>query len=78
MENSLDEEKVRAAVTYLVEEVGIESLAVRLLHSYANSSHELAIRRLAAAQYPGFFIATSADFFPDLPLRVCTLDKNLH
>ncbi len=66
VEIPLDEEKVRAAVTHLVEEEGIESLAVCLLHSYANPSHELAIRRLAAAQYPDLFISTSAEVFPDL------------
>ena len=66
VETPLDEEEVRAAITQLVEQEAIDALAVCLLHSYANPSHEMAIKKVAAEQYPDLFVSTSAEVFPDL------------
>ncbi|HUU55379.1 MAG TPA: hydantoinase/oxoprolinase family protein [Armatimonadota bacterium] len=43
---------------------GIQSLAICLLHSYANPSHERAVRDLARQLLPGVYITTSSDLLP--------------
>ena len=62
----LDETEVRNALTHLVEKEAIESLAICLLHSYANPTHEIAIKTWANEQYPQLYISTSSEVFPDL------------
>ena len=54
---------VRAARWFKKE--GIRSVAVCLLHSYANPKHERAIRRVFEREYPEAFISLSSDVMPE-------------
>lgn len=60
----IDEDAVRAQIRYLVEDLGVEALAVCLLHSYANDVHERRIAELAAQMYPDLFTSTSHQVYP--------------
>jgi N-methylhydantoinase A len=48
----------------LVREDGVESVAVCLLHAYANPEHELAVERAIAARFPGLHVSISSDVLP--------------
>jgi len=43
---------------------GIEALAICFLHAYANPAHERRARELAAARWPGLYLCTSAEIWP--------------
>ena len=43
---------------------GVESLAIALLHAYANTAHEDAVARRAAQQLPGIPVTCSAEISP--------------
>jgi N-methylhydantoinase A len=60
----LDETEVDAATIKLVEEHGIEALAICFLHSYANSDHEERAREIVAARYPELRVTTSSEVLP--------------
>ena len=64
VQRSLDLGEVRAGVETLVRRYGIESLAVCLLHSYQNPSHEQQIRALVTGEFPELCISTSAEVLP--------------
>ena len=64
VEVPLDLDGARTALQELVEGQGIESLAICLLHGYANSSHEQALREMAAA-YPELAISISSEVSPE-------------
>ena len=64
VERRLDLEAARSAVHDLVREEGIEALAICLLHSYANPTHEEALRRMVEASFPDLFVSTSSEVFP--------------
>src|SRR5690606_36320482 len=58
----------RDAVAGLVDRLaaaGIESIAVCLLHSYANAAHERAVGRLIAERHPGLYVSLSCDVAPE-------------
>jgi N-methylhydantoinase A len=55
----LDEKEVAEAVVTLVEEAGIESLAICLLHGFAHPVHEIRIAEIAARLYPDLMISVS-------------------
>ncbi|MBI2177366.1 MAG: hydantoinase/oxoprolinase family protein, partial [Candidatus Tectomicrobia bacterium] len=59
----LQEGEVLAAAGELVAE-GIEALAVCFLHAYANLSHERRARELVAARWPGLYLCTSGEIWP--------------
>lgn len=59
----IDEDSCRQALEALREQ-GIESLAVCLLHAYANPAHENVVRRLARQILPGVPCSISADILP--------------
>ena len=63
-ESVLDEAEVKAQVTRLVEEHGIEALAICFLHSYANHSHEERAREIVTNCFPQLRISTSAEVLP--------------
>ncbi|MDR7418417.1 MAG: hydantoinase/oxoprolinase family protein [Armatimonadota bacterium] len=48
----------------LIQEDGIESVAVCLLHAYANPEHEVAVERAIAARFPGLHVSLSSDVLP--------------
>ena len=62
-ETPLDEEACRLALRRLKAQ-GIESLAVCLLHSYANPAHELRVRELAEQELPGVPCSLSSEVLP--------------
>ena len=60
VELPLDEVAASAVLTELVSE-GIESIAVCLIHSYANPTHERRIRELAATSAEGLTVSLSSE-----------------
>ncbi len=65
VEIPLDLAGAQTALKGLVEEHGIESLAICLLHGYANPSHEHALREMAAAAYPHLMVSLSSEVSPE-------------
>lgn len=61
----LDLADARRAIGTLLDR-GVESLAVCLLHSYANPAHERAVAGLAAEMAPGLPVSLSADVLPEI------------
>lgn len=61
----LDEAATIALIDRLVEEGGVDSIAVCLLHAYANPAHEQAIGRLAAERHPQVYVTLSSDIAPE-------------
>ncbi len=61
----LDEAAVTALVDRLVDELGVNSIAVSLLHAYANPAHEQAIGRLIEARHPDVYVSLSSDIAPE-------------
>ena len=63
-----------------VERLGVESLAIGLLHSYANPVHELRLRELIAARRPGLPISLSCEVCPEIREfdRLCTTVVNAY
>jgi N-methylhydantoinase A len=61
----LDEQAVRALLPAL-ERDGVESVAVGLLHSYANPAHELRIRELLHEAAPRLPVSLSSEVSPEL------------
>ncbi|MDP6708438.1 MAG: hydantoinase/oxoprolinase family protein [Alphaproteobacteria bacterium] len=59
----LDEETVTAAVD-AVERAQVDAVAVCLLHSYANPSHEQRIAEILAARLPDLLVCLSSEVFP--------------
>jgi len=48
-----------------VAEAGVESVAVCLLHAYANPAHELLLKRALQQRLPGLFVTISSDILPE-------------
>jgi N-methylhydantoinase A len=65
VERALDLEDARRAVDVLLGE-RVETIAVCLLHSYANPVHELAIRDLIAQRAPGVPVSISFEVLPEI------------
>jgi N-methylhydantoinase A len=61
---ALEEADVARAVRRLVEEEGVEALAVCLLWSFRNPRHERRIRDIARVLYPGLLVSCSTDVLP--------------
>ncbi len=61
----LDEDDVRAKLGRLRGQ-GIEALAVCLINSYANSTHEQRIGEIAAEELPGIRVSLSSSVLPEL------------
>ena len=61
----LDEESV-AALAPRLEKEGVESLAIGLLHSYANPAHERRARAIIAGAMPGLSISLSSEVAPEI------------
>src|SRR5215216_3301172 len=60
----LDEAAAREAIQELLAE-GIESLAIALLHSYANPDHERRVEALAREMAPDLFVSRSSVVLPE-------------
>ena len=59
----LDEGAVRSAAARFRNE-GIESVAVSLTHSYANSAHELRVREMVLEEFPDAHLSLSSEVLP--------------
>jgi N-methylhydantoinase A/oxoprolinase/acetone carboxylase beta subunit len=59
----LDETEVRATVRALAKD-GVTSLAVCLLHAYANPAHERRVAQIVGEEAPGMTVSLSADVSP--------------
>jgi N-methylhydantoinase A len=60
---ALDEGSVRRAIDFMME-TGRETVAVSLLHAYANPGHERRIRDQIAARAPELLVSISSDISP--------------
>ena len=61
---TLDEEQASTAVSELLER-GVESVAISLLHSYANPAHERRLRELVGELAPEMTVSISSDVLPE-------------
>ncbi len=61
----LDESHLRTLVREIVEKEAVESIAVCLLHAYANPAHEEAIGALIAELYPEVRVSLSSAIAPE-------------
>src|SRR5438067_1541634 len=59
----LDERSVEAATRQLLVE-GVEAIAVCLLHSYRNASHERRVGEIVRALAPGLYVSLSCEVLP--------------
>ena len=75
----LDEEGARRELRTLAAD-GVESIAVSLLHAYANPVHEQALEALAREVAPGLFVSLSSDVLPEIREyeRTCTTLANAY
>ena len=62
----LDEDAVRRALRRMRKQ-GVESLAVVLLFSFVNPTHERRVRELAAEELPGVMVSLSHEVMPTAP-----------
>ena len=76
---SLDEAAVEAAAGELAR-LGIESVGIGFLHSYANPAHERRAREIIAAALPGVAITLSSEVCPEVREyeRFCTTAANAY
>ena len=65
VQRALDPEDAKRAVDALLAE-RVETIAVCLLHSYANPVHELAIRDVIAQRAPGMPVSISYEVLPEI------------
>jgi N-methylhydantoinase A len=61
----LDEDSVAAWLPE-IERQGIESLAVGLLHAYANPTHEQRIAEIVKAAYPSLYVSLASEVCPEV------------
>src|SRR5690606_10634890 len=62
---SLKDDAIASVVEELVGE-GVQSIAVCLLHSYANAAHERAVRAFVERHYPELSVTLSSDLLPEI------------
>lgn len=62
--DAIDREKVAAVVDRMVAETGVRSIAVCLLHSYANPVHERIVYDVIAERHPDVRVVLSSDVCP--------------
>ncbi|WP_213528512.1 hydantoinase/oxoprolinase family protein [Paenibacillus cisolokensis] len=61
----LDEDAVRKAVRFLVDE-GVEAIAVCFLFSFINPAHELRVKEMIEQEAPGLFVSISSEVLPQI------------
>lgn len=57
----IDRDEVREKVTTLVEDDGVESIAVSLLHAYASDEHERVVGSVVEEEYPDVNVSLSSE-----------------
>jgi N-methylhydantoinase A len=75
----LDVEGTRAAVGQLLDE-GVETIAVCLMHAYANDAHERAVAAIVSELAPDCFLSVSSEVLPQVRLyeRISTTAMNAY
>jgi N-methylhydantoinase A len=63
--HAMDDARAREVVTELGR-LGVEAVAICLLHAYRNPSHERALARLCAELLPGMPVSCSSDVVPEI------------
>jgi len=61
---SIDRDAVAAVVDRLIAETGVQSIAVCLLHAYANPVHERIVGEVIAERHPGVRVVLSSEVCP--------------
>jgi N-methylhydantoinase A len=61
----LDDDQVRELAVVLAQ-TGVQAVAISLLHSYANPTHERRIAELLREALPGCFISVSSEVLPEI------------
>lgn len=61
---ALDRDQVRERARTLVEDHGVESIAVSLLHAYENDEHEQAVGSVLEEEYPSVPVSLSSEVAP--------------
>ena len=61
----LDEDQVRELAVVLAQ-TGVQAVAISLLHSYANPTHERRVAELLREALPGCFISVSSEVLPEI------------
>lgn len=61
----LDVDHARALIDEVIEKEGVESVAVCLLHAYANAAHEQAIGAMISERYPHVRVSLSSNVAPE-------------
>ena len=60
----IDRAQVAGVVDRLIEETGVDSIAVCLLHAYANPAHERVVAEVIAERHPDVRVVLSSDVCP--------------
>ncbi|NIJ43003.1 N-methylhydantoinase A [Parvibaculum indicum] len=63
---TLDEDAVAREVRQLVEDEGIEALAISFMHAYRNPAHEKQALEVVRAIYPDLLVTLSSDVAPEI------------
>jgi N-methylhydantoinase A len=66
VKTGLDEARTRKLLRQIKKTGEVEILAVCLLHSYANPTHELRIRALIEEELPGMKVSLSSEILPEI------------
>jgi len=61
----IDEEQVRGIIDR-IREMGIQAVAACFIHSYANPAHELKVKELFAAAFPGATVTLSCEILQEI------------
>lgn len=61
----LSEKEIRSAIRFLCNEKKIQSLAISLLHSYKNPSHEKAIKKIVEKEFSHIHLSSSSEVIPE-------------
>lgn len=64
VETQLCLDEVRQRTAWLVQERGVEAIAVCFLHAYANPSNEVAVRTLIEREFPEVYLSISSEVSP--------------
>ena len=60
----LNRNEVVNAARELIEDVNVESIAICFVHSYANSDHERAAKKIVKDNFPDIYVTTSSEIAP--------------
>lgn len=62
----LEEDAVAASVAWLVEEAGVEALAIAFMHAWRNPAHELRALEVVRRRHPHLLVSLSSQVAPEI------------